>query len=104
MKPSEKEAERRRLLIVDDDQEWAELVQLYFLDMYDVVALKPAADAIDRILVLRPDALILDLVMPTIDGFGMLERLNDSGHGSMPTILLTGWKTEDVAQCAASLG
>jgi CheY-like chemotaxis protein len=96
--------ERRRVLILDDDKDWIELVQLYFLDRYEVVALSPDTDIVDRVLSFRPHAMILDLVMPTIDGFGMLERLKDGGYSEVPTILLTGWKTQEVEQCAASLG
>ena len=95
---------RRRLLIIDDDQDWTELLQLYFLDTYDVVAVRPAVDTIEHIRTFRPDALILDLVMPTMDGFGVLQRLSDSEVAKVPIILLTGWRTEDVDQCAYSLG
>jgi two-component system response regulator (stage 0 sporulation protein A) len=52
----------------------------------------------------QPGAIIVDLVMPSIDGFGIIYRLNDSSLVRIPTILLTGWKTAEVEECAAAIG
>ena len=96
--------DRRRLLIIDDDLDWTEVLQVYFLDKYDVVVVNSAEDALERIHFVQPDALILDLVMPAMDGFGVLRRLSDAGRAPIPTILLTGWMTTQVEQCAAAFG
>ncbi|MEN3334066.1 MAG: hypothetical protein V7641_3431 [Blastocatellia bacterium] len=97
-------SERQKLLIVDDDRNWTEALRLFFLDKYDVVVVNSAADALDKIRCDAPDAVIIDLVMPTMDGFGLMRRLSDGAAMSVPIILLTGWKTAEVEQCAASFG
>lgn len=97
------EAERQKLLIVDDDCNWTDALRLFFRDKYDVVVVNSAAEALDQIRCDEPDALIVDLVMPTMDGFGLMRRLSDD-DAHVPTILLTGWKTAEVEQCAASFG
>jgi len=97
-------AERQKLLIIDDDCNWTEALRLFFLDKYDVVVVNSAADALDKIRCDEPDAIIVDLVMPTMDGFGLMRRLSDGAVASVPIILLTGWKTAEVEQCAASFG
>ena len=98
------EADRRTLLIIDDDAEWTDILKLFFLDKYRVEVVNTACDAIDVARRHQPSAIIVDLVMPTVDGFGVIHRLNDSGEGRIPTILLTGWKTAEVEECAASIG
>jgi len=97
-------AERQKLLIVDDDCNWTEALRLFFSDKYDVVVVNSAADALDKIRCDEPDAIIVDLVMPFMDGFGLMRRLSDGAGASVPIILLTGWKTAEVEQCAASFG
>ncbi|HEX5732446.1 MAG TPA: response regulator [Blastocatellia bacterium] len=94
----------KTLLIVDDDEEWTELLRSYFHDRYEVRIANFAGDAIEIARNERPSVIILDLVMPSMDGFGMLHRLNDSTERRIPTILLTGWNTPEVEECAAAAG
>lgn len=101
--PAKDEKERQRLLIVDDDCNWTDALRLFFRDKYDVAVVNSAAEALEQIRLHEPDALIVDLVMPTMDGFGLMRRLSD-GDARVPTILLTGWKTAEVEQCAESFG
>jgi len=96
-------SDRQKLLIVDDDLNWTDALRLLFLDKYDVEIVNSAEDALDKIRSAQPDAIIVDLVMPTMDGFGLMRRMKD-GEANVPTILLTGWKTAEVEQCAASFG
>jgi two-component system, response regulator, stage 0 sporulation protein A len=96
--------DRQRLLIVDDDADWTNVLQLYFLEKYDVIVVNSAEAALTHMQQSEPDALIIDLVMPMMDGFGVMQRLHDGGKATVPTILLTGWKTAEVEQCANSFG
>ncbi|HVG22286.1 MAG TPA: response regulator [Blastocatellia bacterium] len=98
------EPDRQTLLIVDDDHEWTDVLKIFFLDKYDVEVVNSAREAIEVVGRKRPSVIIVDLVMPTIDGFGVIHRLNDSTRARIPTILLTGWKTAEVEECAASVG
>lgn len=98
------EADRQTLLIVDDDREWTDVLKIFFIDKYRVQVINSAHEAIEIVRQQQPDVIIVDLVMPTIDGFGIIHRLNDSSQTSIPTILLTGWKTAEVEECAASVG
>jgi CheY-like chemotaxis protein len=98
------EPDRQTLLIVDDDTEWTRVLKIFFLDKYDVEVVNSAREAIEMVRRQRPSVIIVDLVMPTIDGFGVIHRLKDSTESGIPTILLTGWKTAEVEECAASVG
>jgi CheY-like chemotaxis protein len=103
-KPTTGGDDRQKLLIVDDDSYWAEALRLFLCDKYDVEVVNSAAEALDRIQSDTPDAVIVDLVMPVMDGFGLMRRLSDGAYAPVPMILLTGWKTAEVEQCAASFG
>ena len=94
----------KTLLIVDDDAEWTELLSQFFLGKYQVRVANFATDAIEIARNEHPSVIILDLVMPSVDGFGMLHRLNDTAERKIPTILLTGWNTAEVEECAAAAG
>jgi CheY-like chemotaxis protein len=96
--------QQQSLLIVDDDKDWTDLLKLYFLEKYKVQVANSSCEAIEIICAQRPNVIIIDLVMPTIDGFGIINRLNDLKESSIPTILLTGWNTPEVKECATSVG
>lgn len=96
--------ERQSLLIIDDDKDWTDLLKLYFLEKYEVRVANSSCDAMEIVRAQRPNVIIVDLVMPKIDGFGIIHRLNDSTENRIPTILLTGWNTVEVEECAASVG
>jgi DNA-binding NtrC family response regulator len=96
-------ADRHKLLIVDDDRNWTDALRLFFLDKYEVAVVNSATDALETIRLDEPDAIIVDLVMPMMDGFGLMRRLHD-GNAHIPTILLTGWNTAEVEQCAETFG
>lgn len=96
--------ERRTLLIIDDDVEWTDLLRIFFLNKYDVQVVHSALEAIEFIQNAQPHAMILDLVMPSVDGFGLMRRLSAMSTGEIPTVLTTGWVTPDVASLAASIG
>jgi CheY-like chemotaxis protein len=96
--------ERQSLLVIDDDKDWTDLLKFYFLEKYEVQVVNSSCDALELIRTQRPGVIIVDLVMPRIDGFGIIHRLNNSPENQIPTILLTGWNTAEVEECAASVG
>jgi DNA-binding NtrC family response regulator len=98
-----KTADRHKLLIIDDDCNWTDALRLILLDKYEVEVVNSATDALEKIRLDEPDAIIVDLVMPMMDGFGLMRRLHD-GNAHIPTILLTGWNTAEVEQCAEAFG
>jgi len=95
---------RNKLLIIDDDVEWTDLLSVFFSEKYKVKIANSAQDAIDAVGVEWPSVIILDLVMPSIDGFGLMQRLNAMSTSRIPTVLTTGWDSVDVQACAASIG
>jgi signal transduction histidine kinase/CheY-like chemotaxis protein len=91
-----------RLLVVDDDPLVVDMVsQLLEGEPYEVVAAADGQEALEAIARRRPDVILLDLLMPRMDGFAVIEHLRqDPEHASIPVIVLTA-KTLTAAERAA---
>lgn len=88
-----------RLLIAEDDLDLAEALTAFLeKDQYTVDAVHDGSDALDHAGTGEYDAIILDIMMPKLDGLQVLTRLRDSGV-STPVMLLTakGEKDDRVA-------
>ncbi len=85
-------AEAPRLLIVDDDVSTTEtFAQILTLEGYDVRTAATAESGLREIEAAHPDAIILDLRMPFINGLGMLYRLRaGEPHRHTPVVIVTG--------------
>ncbi len=95
---------RKTLLVIDDDVEWTDLLRIFFSHKYNVCVSNHADEAIEVIRSEMPGVIILDLIMPSVDGFGLMHRMNELSLGEVPTVLTTGWGNPDVEQCAAAVG
>jgi len=80
-----------RLLVVDDDPQVIDLVrQLLEGESYAVAAAMDGQEALEALAKQRPDVILLDLLMPRLDGFGVLEYLRQESHTrDLPVIVLT---------------
>jgi two-component system, OmpR family, response regulator MprA len=78
----------RRILVVDDDPMVATTIQRALLpEGYDVDVALGGAAALDRARDRRPDLVVLDLMMPGIDGLEVCRRLR--ADGNLPILMLT---------------
>jgi len=80
--------ERRSVLIVDDDHRMRRLLRLNLESTgYRVVAAEDGAAALEAAEIDPPDLVLLDVMMPGMDGFSCLQRLRE--FSQVPVILLT---------------
>ena len=81
----------KKLLVVDDDPMVKDMIsQLLEGKPYEIQSASDGLDALEKIKADKPDAILLDLMMPKLDGFGLLERLKqDSELADLPVIVLT---------------
>jgi len=69
-------ARAKRILVVDDEEDVQVLVCRILKDVgYEVDSASDGGEAIEKMGANRPDLLVLDLMMPGIDGWGVLEHL-----------------------------
>lgn len=72
--------DRVRLLVVDDDPPIADLVATVArYEGWEAVTAHTGEEALRRADAFRPDIVVLDLMLPDVDGFGVLDGLRRSG-------------------------
>lgn len=78
-----------RLLIADDNKEFAETLKNELGNKYEVVGIAENGNiALEMIRSLRPEVIILDLVMPELDGYGVLAGIDYSIYSVKPKIIV----------------
>jgi two-component system KDP operon response regulator KdpE len=79
---------QRRVLVVDDEPDLLRAVRLYLEDQgYVVFTAEDGAAALEAVRTKLPDAVVLDVRLPGMDGFEVLERLREAS--AVPVIMLT---------------
>jgi DNA-binding response OmpR family regulator len=80
-----------RILVIDDDLELLQMIRLMLeQDGYEVFTTADGADGIAKTRQLQPDLVILDLMMPEVDGFQVLQAIrNDPIVSDTPVLVLT---------------
>ena len=93
--PTSSSTDRRRILVVDDEEDLAELVSSALgFGGYDVVTAGRGLDALAAVERFRPHLVVLDVMLPDIDGFEVCRRLRAAGNDT-PVIFLTARDTSD---------
>jgi len=82
---------RPRVLIVDDN---SDVRRLYAIGLnqrgFEVKLAANGAEAVERVAAERPDVILLDWVMPLMDGGEVLSRLREATNADIPVIVVSG--------------
>ena len=97
---------RLRVLVVDDNQDAADmLANLLRLLQADVRVVYDGQSALDLMDVFRPEAIVLDLGMPGMDGYEVARRVRAQPAGArLALIALSGWGQERDRERTAEVG
>jgi DNA-binding response OmpR family regulator len=102
------DSESATILIVDDDEGvTTTFARMLSLEGYEVRTAETAEGGLREAATNRPDAIILDLRMPLIDGLGFLRRLRtQENHRRTPVAIVTGdyFLDEDISDEVQALG
>ena len=79
---------KKSLLIVDDDRTIRTMLDRVLSQHYEVRLASDGAEALEEIQRRPPDAMILDLRMPVLDGWQVLKRLDEDGL-ALPVIVIS---------------
>ena len=83
-------AERRSILVVDDEPTIAEVVARYLERAgYETRTAADGPSALAAAASSRPDLVVLDIMLPGLDGLEVMRMLHENGGGRVPVILLT---------------
>lgn len=100
--------EKTTVLIADDNQEFSQTLATYLQEQSDMEVIgiaKDGTEAIDMITNITPDIVLLDVIMPHLDGIGVLENLNMIKINKKPIcIMLSAVGQDKITQKAVALG
>jgi len=88
---------RELILLVDDDEHILRSLEIYLkMEEFRVMTAPGGREALDVLKDTRPDLIVLDIMMPEIDGFQVLEYIKgDPKIKNVPVIMLTA-KSQDI--------
>lgn len=97
---------KKKILIIDDTELMVRLITDILTDAnYDVISASNGFEGIRKVTEEKPDLVILDIIMPGIDGFEVCKILrDDESNNLMPIIMLTAQDSEDDKLTGLELG
>lgn len=86
---------KSRILIVDDEPDACDLVEFVLKgNCYETIVAKDGLEALKLARELLPDLILLDLMLPELDGIAVCEILQrDPATARIPVIMLTAWSS-----------
>lgn len=99
---------KTKVVIADDNREFSDILTRFISSHDEFQVVGVAKDGIEALEVInreKPDVLILDIIMPHLDGLEVLERLNNASDGSFPKVIVLSAVGQDkITQRAIELG
>lgn len=98
--------DKKRILIVEDDLSLNKaLVEKFSKEEYEVLSAKDGAIGLQMALTDHPDIILLDIIMPVMDGMSMLRKVRRDAWGkSVPIIILTNLSSSEKVEEAIEKG
>ncbi len=95
-----------KVLIADDQPEIRRICAMNLAARkYEVIEAVDGNDCLSKIDEEKPDLILLDLAMPELSGWEVLEALNQGAvTTSAPVVIVTGWADEDIEAQSRALG
>jgi DNA-binding response OmpR family regulator len=86
---------RKKILLIDDSEITLGVEQIILRSKYDLVTAKDGEEGVRKARLERPDLILCDVVMPTLDGFETCRRIrSDPLTMDVPIILVTSQSSE----------
>lgn len=94
------------ILTVDDERDVLELIRFHLTKAgYGVIQATSGREALDIIRTRPPDLVLLDLMLPDIDGFGVCEILRrHPSTAAIPIVIVSAWAAPDTRSLGLELG
>lgn len=88
---------KKKILLVEDDPILSEMYQQKFqLDGFDIVTARSGGEGLLVALQNKPDLILLDILLPGMDGMTVMQKLRDDPWGkNVPIIILTNLNADD---------
>jgi len=94
-----------KILLIEDDEMISGMYKTKLLqDGYEIALAPNGIDAINMVEAEKPDLILLDIIMPGLDGFSVLEDFRQNKKITVPIILLTNLGTDEDKKKGEDLG
>jgi len=98
----------KKVLVVDDNEDIRNLISIILTgESYEVLAVETGTQALEIYTEFKPDLILLDIMMPGISGFEVLEQIRDirsAKLNSVPIVMITAKSLTDDIDKAIKLG
>lgn len=86
---------KKKILVVDDEPDFLELMRTRLeANGYDVITALNGKSGLDKIKKDKPDAVLLDILMPDLDGLSVLKKIREQDK-SLPVFIITAFSSEE---------
>lgn len=96
--------DKNKLLLVDDEQEIRDLYIEFLSQDYSVTTASNGEEGFRLASSQVFDVILLDMIMPELDGIGFLEKKRNSSFQSVPVIAMSNLRQEEVVRKCFELG
>jgi DNA-binding response OmpR family regulator len=94
---------KKKILIVDDEPEFLDIMKMRIeANNYEVITAATGKEALDSVDTQKPDAVILDILMPEIDGLDVLKKIRAKDK-ELPIYIITAFSNEERFKLAKEL-
>ncbi len=88
------QVDKKKIIVVDDSNIIRNYLQRACMPKYDVTTVNGGEEAINSLSTDHYDMILLDLMMPGVDGFGVLDYLRDH-NSNIPVVIISGDTTKE---------
>jgi CheY-like chemotaxis protein len=95
----------KKIMIVEDNKDLQDIYKHSFEKFgYKVVVKADGLEGVESVAEVMPDVILLDLMMPGMDGFGFLKKMKESGWISIPVVVCSNISDVDTVNRAIQDG
>ncbi|MCF7843426.1 response regulator [Candidatus Gracilibacteria bacterium] len=95
----------KKIMIIEDDKDLQEIYRLNFeLAGYEVLQEFDGLDGISSVVDNKPDIILLDVMMPNMDGFAFLKAMKDNTSINVPVVVCSNLSDKETYAKAVSAG
>lgn len=94
--PTSPPAKKYKVLLADDNTDMRDYVERLLMPQFEVITAVDGEDAFQKLFQCSPDLLLTDVMMPRLDGFGLLQKIRqDPGYKTLPVVILSARAGEE---------
>lgn len=95
----------KKIMIIEDDKDLQEIYKLNFeMAGYEVMQEFDGLDGISSVVDKKPDIILLDIMMPNMDGFAFLKAMKDNTSINIPVVVCSNLSDKETYSKAVASG